>query len=245
MIVEFVGSTGAGKTTLITAVHRKLAGTAEVATAFELVAMPLGLDRTTHPTAQNLIQEVAGLPFFARSLLRYRAFLLFIVKMLARHGKITWFTLHYLRSLERTLGVYEFIRHYGQERIVLVDEGTLIPAHNVFVYTAAHYTAAEIAQFARLAPLPDVVVYIKAPVESLIRRTLQRADPPRELRSRNPVLVETYLKRATALFEQLVSTENLRNRVLVVENPEASEQARNITAEQIAEFIRHRAVAAH
>src|SRR5215212_4388640 len=131
MIIEFIGSTGAGKTTLLAEVRRRLAQKAEVTSAFELVAAPLGLGRLTHPTAQNLIQELAGLPFFLQSLGQHRAFVVFILKMIVRHGSFTFFTIHYLRSLERTIGVYELIRRRERERIVLVDEGTIILAHNV------------------------------------------------------------------------------------------------------------------
>ena len=88
MIVEFIGSTGAGKTTLISAVQRRLAQTAKVSTAYEVVATPLGLNHVTHPTAQNLIQEIAGLPFFIRSLPRYNGFLVFALEMLARRWQV-------------------------------------------------------------------------------------------------------------------------------------------------------------
>ncbi len=41
MIVEFIGSTGAGKTTLISEIQRRLDKTADVTTSFDLVAAPL------------------------------------------------------------------------------------------------------------------------------------------------------------------------------------------------------------
>ena len=237
MIIEFIGCTGAGKTTLFTEVQRKLAQAAQLSTAFEVVAAPLGLRRITHPTAQNLIQEVAGLPFFVRSLHQHAPFLGFILSMLARHGKFTFQTLNYLRSLERTVGVYESIRHHEQGQLVLVDEGTLILAHNVFVYTEAHYTPEEIAQFAQLAPLPDLIVYIKAPVDTLLQRTLQRTDPPRELKARTPAVIEHYIKRAATMFEQLVQTEALRSRVLVVENLDTKPAGRDRIVTTITDFI--------
>ena len=239
MIVEFIGSTGAGKTTLISAVQRRLAQTAKVSTAYEVVATPLGLNHVTHPTAQNLIQEIAGLPFFIRSLPRYNGFLVFALEMLARHGKFTRYTISYLRCIERTLGVNEIIRRGGKDSIVLVDEGTMLSAHSLFIYTDATYTSMEISKFASLVPLPDIIVYITAPLEDLIRRTLQRTDPPREMESRNPALVENYVKRAVAMFEQLVNVETIRSHVLVVENPEAGEQGFDNTIDSVIEFIQH------
>ena len=137
MIVEFIGSTGAGKTTLISEVRRRLAKTAEVRTSFDVVAARLGLRAVTHPTAQNLIQELVGLPFFIRSLTRQKAFVAFALRLLARQANFTVFTINNLRSLQRKIGVYEIIRRYAHDRIILVDEGTVLLAHNVFVYSGA------------------------------------------------------------------------------------------------------------
>ena len=239
MIIEFIGSTGAGKTTLISEVRRRLAQKAEVTSAFELVAAPLGLGSLTLPTAQNLVQELIGLPFFLQSLGQHRAFVVFILKMIVRHGSVTFFTIHYLRSLERTIGVYELIRRRERERIVLVDEGTIILAHNVFVYTSALYSSEEISTFARLVPLPDVIVYVKAPVDSLIKRSLQRTNPPREMKSKSRALIEQYTTRAVAMFEQLIKAENMRSRILIVENPEAADKGWDELVQHITEFILH------
>ena len=237
MIIEFIGSTGAGKTTLIAEVQRRLAQTTEVTTSFDLVATPLGLRNVTHPTARNLIQELVGLPFFIGSFPRHYAFVIFALRMLARQASFTIFTINNLRSLERKLGVYEVIRQVGHERIVLVDEGTVLSAHNVFVYTDAFYTPEEIARFAGLIPLPDLIVYVRAPVESLIKRSLHRPDPPREMRSKNRALIERYITRAVTMFEQLVEAEGIRNRVLIVDNPECADRNRDAAVDYITESV--------
>lgn len=237
MIVEFIGATGAGKTTLITDVQHKLAHTGDVPTAFEFIAGPLGLRGITHPTVRNLTQELVGLPFAVVSLPRYRKLISFSVRMLARQGRPTLFTANNLRSLVRKIGVYETIRRTAGNRAVLVDEGTVHLAHNLFVYTSAIYSDKEIAQLASYLPLPDVIVYVKAPVESLITRSLQRADPPRELRAKSQAEIEVYIHRAVIMFEQLVQANALRNRIITVENPEITGHARNAVIDNIAEFI--------
>lgn len=237
MIVEFVGSTGAGKTTLISEVQRRLATTTDVTTAYGVVATPLGLPGVTHPTARNLIQEVVGLPFFVRSLRRHRAFVVFTLKMLARQAVFTIFTINNLRSLVRKIGVYEILSRHEHNRIILVDEGTVLTAHNVFVYSNAVYTPEEVATFASLIPLPDVIVYVRAPVDSLVRRSLQRSDPPREMKSKDRAQIETYIYRAVTMFDELVDAQNLRSRVLVVDNPEAADQGWNTVADYISESL--------
>ena len=237
MIIEFIGSTGAGKTTLISEGQRRLAKTTEVTTSFDLVTAPLGLSDVTHTTTRNIIQELVGFPFLVRSLPRHKAFIVFTLRMLARQASFTIFTLNNLRSLVRKIGVYEFIRRYEHDRIVLVDEGTVLSAHNVFVYTSAFYTPEEIAKFASLIPLPDVIVYVRAPMDSLVKRTLQRTDPPREMKSKHRALIEEYVNRAVTMFDQRVNAENIRGRVLIVENPDSADQSHDTIVDHITEFV--------
>lgn len=237
MIVEFIGSTGAGKTTLISKVQHRLAKTAEVTSSFNLVAAPLGLRGVTHPTAKNLIQEFVGLPFFLGSLRRHRAFVAFTLRMLARQARFTIFTINNLRSLERKIGMYEIAKRYARARIVLVDEGTVLTAHNVFVYSSAAYTSDEIAKFIGLIPLPDIIVYVRAPVDTLVKRTLQRSDPPREMRSKDAAQIEAYVNRAVAMFDQLVQPDHIRNRILIVENPESTDPGCDSAVEHIIDFV--------
>jgi len=237
MNVEFIGSTGAGKTTLISEVQRRLAQTADVTTSFELVAALPGLHRVIHPTARNLIQELVGFPFFIRSLHRHKAFIIFILRMLARQANLSIFTINNLRSLERKIGVDEIIKRRHHNKIILVDEGPLLLAHNVFVYTGAHYTYEEIARFASLVPLPDIIIYIKVPVDILVQRALLRADPPREIRSRDRGLIEKHVSRAVRMFDQLIEAENIQSRLLTVENPDSSRQGYDKAVDDIVEFI--------
>jgi hypothetical protein len=234
MIVEFVGSTGAGKTTLASAVRERLKASTDVTTSFELLAAPLGLQRLQNPTLRNLVQEFVGLPFLVSSFRRHRAFVRFALTMIARQESPSLHILNYLRSLERSLGVHEALRRRRLNRVVLVDEGTLLAAHNVFVYATAPCAPKDIVTYGTLVPLPDVVVHVRAPLDSLIARALARKDPPRELKSRNRVLITTYAARAAAMFEQLVRVETIRDRVITVDHEDGSS---NILADRVAEGI--------
>ena len=225
MIVEVIGSTGAGKTTLISRLRDRMADTAKVTTAFDLIAAPLGLRWVTHTTARNLIQECFGFPFLLLALFRYKELLSFTLRLLARQADFSIFTLNNFRSLVRKLGVYEAVRRQAHDRIVLVDEGTVLLAHILFVYSDANYTSQEIQRFASLIPLPDIVVYLRAPVDSLVKRSLQRPSPPREMKSKEVRLVEKYIHRAVSLFDCLVETETIRGRLLVVDGPDFNDPA--------------------
>lgn len=236
MIVEFVGSTGAGKTSLISKIHHKLAQAAVVTTPFDLIAAPLGLRGVTHPTAQNLIQELAAFPFFLGSLNRYRQFLAHTIRTFSYNTRFSIHTINNLRSLERKIGLYEITRRYHHDRIILVDEGPILAAH-MFVFASSVVTSSEIATFAALLPLPDLIVYIKAPVEVLIRRALQRPDPPREMGSKDPVMTEKYVRGAMAVFDQLMEAERIRSRLLIVDNPDLTDEEHDKVADHVSASI--------
>lgn len=214
-----------------------MAETIEVAGAFDLICELTGLAKLTHPTLQNLAGDAVGFHFLVRSIRYHKKFLGFVLSVLKTHSDISLLTLNSFRNIIRTIGVYELIRHQDNGRIVLVDEGTVLSAHNLFIYTGTVFGREQIKRFAGLAPLPDKLVCIKAPLDQLVRRTLERRDPPREMRARDPETIERYVGRASKLFEQLVETEEIRNRVLVVENCANGSEEQETLADRITRFI--------
>jgi hypothetical protein len=188
-----------------------------------MVAAPLGLGDLTHPTLQNVIQELVALPFFLGSFKRHRKFLTHTIRNFSFDTRFSVHWINNLRSLERKIGLYEITQRYNRDRIILVDEGPILAAH-MFVFKSSPVTASQIATFAALLPLPDLIVYIKAPIEVLVRRALQRPDPPREMGARDPVMTENYVRGATAVFDQLMETERIRSRLLIVDNPDLTDE---------------------
>ncbi len=240
MMVEFIGGTGAGKTTVAAAVKRRLGGFGRVDAAPDLVASLVGLPPLARPFHRNLVSDLVGLPFFLGSLHRHAAFLRFTLQVQARQP-LTLQAANRVRSTIRKLGVYEIVRRYGNGRIVLVDEGTVLHAHNLFVYTSRDCSSADLERFASVVPLPDVIVHVRAPVATQVRRTLERPDPPREIRSRDRDLTELYVGRASALFEALAAIASIRERVLVVDNRGDEAGADGPGVERVVESILERA----
>jgi thymidylate kinase len=236
MIIEFIGCTGAGKTTLIKEVQRRLTKTGQVTTSIDLVMGLLGLRNVTNPTVQNFIQELVSFPFFIRSLYKYRVFMLYTMRLFLRKSGISIRTINNLRSLERKIGVYEITSWCSKDRIILVDEGPILAAH-MFAFTGATYTPQEIAKFADLLPLPDLVVYVRAPVDTLVKRTLRRADPPREMNTKNLTQTEDYAKSAVTIFDQLVTAGSIQRRLLRVESPDFAEQGYDKVVDDISKLI--------
>jgi deoxyadenosine/deoxycytidine kinase len=236
MIVEFIGSTGAGKTTLIREVHRRLAKTTSVTTSVDLATSLLGMQGVVNPTLQNLIQEIVSFPFFIGTFYRNSEFLRHTVKLFWRNSRLSITAINNLRSLERKIGIYEISSRIAKDRIILVDEGPILAAH-MLAFTGAAYTLEEISKFTNLLPLPDRVVYVRAPLDTLLTRTAQRADPPREIDQQNPAQMQAFVRNAVAIFDQLIEFESIRSRLLIVDSPDAAQNAYEQVVDDVCSFI--------
>ncbi len=236
MIVEFIGSTGAGKTTLINKVRCHLAKTGRVTTSVDLATSLLGFKNVTNLTLQNLEQELISLPFFIGTLYKYHEYLRHTIKLFWRNSGFSMQTIHNLRSLERKIGMYEITKILGKDQVILVDEGPILALH-MFVSAKNTYTPEEIARFTDLLPLPDLVIYIRASVDTLIKRTVRRADPPREVDLKSPAQMDAYFKNAVATFDHLTQAENIRDRLLTVESLDIAGPGFNQVVDSVCQSI--------
>lgn len=235
MIVELIGCDGAGKTTLGRMLaERGVLGTRAVLMA-DLVLDRQVLRRITHPTARNVVQEVAGLPFLLRAYRRRRAYLAFARHMHARYAASAYHRLNGMRGIARRVGMYELARSRASNRIVLSDEGTVLSAY-LFALTDVELDRSHVARFAELVPVPDAIVYVKAPIDALVERALARPDvrPQHARKSREDV--ERTIGRTVEVFDLVAQTRPLRDRVLVVENDGDHDRLQRLGTELASEF---------
>jgi hypothetical protein len=114
--------------------------------------------------------------------------------------------------------MYELARARAGGRFVVMDEGPLLIAYHLFVYSSADLSVAPIEDFASMAPVPDRVVYVRSPLPLLVERTFTRPDRHRQLARLTREEAQAPLRRALDVFDRLVSTPPLAERTLVVEN---------------------------
>lgn len=240
MIVEFIGSTGSGKTTLISNVQRRLEETVRVTTSHDLGTRLLGFKNVTNLTLQNLAQELLSFPFLIGKFHEHNAYLMHTFKLFWRNSGFSMQTIHNLRSLERKVGMYEITKKFGKDQVILVDEGPILALH-MFVSAQNTYTSEEIARFIDLLPLPDLIIYIQASVDTLIERTLHRPDPPREIDQKDPVQMDAYFKNAVAIFDQLIQAENICDRLLILESPDMTKSGFDQVVEKAYQTILNKA----
>ena len=236
MIVEFVGSSGAGKSSLVERVLGSAPQGPALVDAWDLVIDRRGRRWVKQPTVRNLVADVVVLPAFTSTLRRDPAFARFASDRL-RHHPSTVARWNYLLNVERRVGMQALARRRSHGRIVLADEGALLLAYQLFVYTPAPFERADVERFVELVPLPDRVVYVRAPLETLVERSIGRIDRRRELAGDDRAEVERWAVRSVELFDILTATPPISSRLLIVDNPGGEADLR-IAAERVHAFLR-------
>lgn len=236
-IVEFIGCTGAGKTTLALEIAGGNHTAAPARTWTDLITARPGRRWISDPHAINLLADVVALPAFLRSLDRQREFTRFALDRLSRYALSTFAKLNYSRNLARKLGVHELARRADPSTTLLVDEGTLLIAYQLFVYSQVPVARADIERFVDLVPLPDLVVYVRAPVDVLVRRAVVRPDRRRELARGDWEELRRWIVRAVELFDALAELEPIRSRLCTVEIAEEHPGSLGAAARSVGAWI--------
>lgn len=237
MIVEFIGSSGAGKTTLAGLLRRHASTADPLVSATDLVMDRPGRRWIKNPRAMNLVADVTVLPSFLRGPDRDRDFVRFAFDRLKRHAPSRLARYNYMREVVRNVGKHELARRAGAEATILVDEGAVLTAYHLYVYNDGPCGRADLDRFARLVPLPDRIVYVTAPLDVLVDRAMLRPDRRRELATADRAEIERWTARAVEVFDGLVASPEIRDRTLVVDNRDGSPADQQAVVSRIAAFI--------
>ncbi len=236
VIVEFVGCSGAGKTTLARAlVDGELSGQAVVLS--DLIMDRPGLRRIANQKARNVVADLTALPWFFRTLKGNRRFVRFAFDRLEKYAPSTSVRLNYKRNIVRRVGSHELAQHRGGPKSVLVDEGVVLTAYFLFVYSKAPYSQSELDLFTSLVPLPDRIVYLTSHIDTLVHLAMARSDRRRELASDDRGQVRAAIERAVDVFNGLASCDAVRDRIVIVDNSDDATENRDALTRRVAKLI--------
>lgn len=217
MIVEFIGSTGAGKTTLASDILYAcreqgidvLMGDDFVLKQSCLIWIKSRLIRTL---CVDLLSLFACLATWRNNL----EFYVFASRIILRLPVVWLEKANLFRNILKKIGIYEIIHRRGSDQqVVLVDEGTLHAAHNLFVHVSVQTNASDFSTFVRLVPLPDVAIYVTQSESVLIERTIKRGH--KRIPDRSYAKVEIFVKQAVDTFDKLVRQLVLKKKLLAVD----------------------------
>jgi PST family polysaccharide transporter len=221
-IVEFIGTTGTGKSTLIAAAATALAQQGvRVRDADDLILAHHGLDCIGGAKLRSaVVQLLTIVPF-----LRYlgsrdgRRLTRLALASIARGtgGMRIGFSL--LRNFVKRVGCHVLLESIRRDRcpcdIVLCDEGLVHAAHNLFVHADVAPDRDAIEHFARLVPKPDLLVWVTAPTAQshvVIRRRGHTRVPD----TGDAAVV--FAEHAQTTFATLARVEGIAERVCVIDN---------------------------
>ncbi len=243
MLIEYVGCSGSGKTTLSREVLGLLCEQGgRVSLASDIVAKKGWASWCPNERLRNLWLNATLLPKFIRKGLRRSDCFRLSSEIIRResHDLAEWVSCY--RSTMRLLTTDFILRKHTQRGSwVFIDEGMLGCIHNLFAFPnrTTMPRPSEIDQFMETVPLPDLVVYVTAPLEVVLERTLARPDRPFR-RDPSRERLAAFLRQALFAFDHAVRHPRIRDKVFRVENTEHNGSL-DEHVRRIVDFLRARA----
>jgi thymidylate kinase len=227
MHIALIGSTSAGKTTLARAIVQACEALGlEASLSEDFAARHLGVPWLKIGFAQRRVLELGSLLYCLAGWRRHRDYLAVAFRLI-RDAPGSWlYKAGLLRLTLRKTGIHEIVRRRLKSGQVVIsdNEAILQGAHHLFVHPTGSDNPTAVDGFAALAPLPDVVVYLRAPDPVVVERTLRRGHPRLDVRSSE--VVERTIRDTTEVFERLCAAPALTDRLLVVEGRKISDAGR-------------------
>jgi thymidylate kinase len=222
LVVEFIGVTGVGKSTLLAAVEQSLSAQGlRVRQAEEVILARYGVSFLRHPKVGSALVHLLSLPSFCRYLCTRDGLTLskLAFRSIARGMGSLWTGVALVRNFLKRIGFHLLLEKVREELqdcdILLCDEGVVHAAHNLFVHTRAEPNKNEIVRFGKLVPKPDRLVWVTAP-PTQSAEVIQRRGHSRVWGSRAAALA--FAEHAQATFEVLSTVDGLREKIFRVDN---------------------------
>ena len=229
MQIELIGCTSAGKSTLARSILQ-VAREQGLYTlmADEFVLGQIHLNWVKARLARTFWMDLLFLFACLATWRKNRVFCLFTIRIIRQlPGAVPWLEkLNIARNVFKNVGIYEIVRwRSSDEQVILVDEGTLHTAHYLFVHVCAGPDASDLSTYARLVPLPGVVIRAQQDEAVLIERTLARGH--KRIPNGSNENVERFVRRAVYAFDWLLRQLVVEGRLSVVDGLQEPYVAQN------------------
>jgi PST family polysaccharide transporter len=222
LVVEFIGPTGAGKSTLISAVVQPLiAQGLRVGLAEDVILRSFGLSCPGFPKTQSALVLALSLRAFCRHFFTRQGSQLsrMAFASIMRGMDNPWIGANLIRNFIKRIGSHFLLEGLRGKicdyDVVIWDEGAVHAAHNLFVHSRTEPKPEEIEEFGRLVPKPDLLIWVTAPTAQLVKVLLQRGH---SRVSATPLAANRFAERAQTTFRVLTCVVGLHRRVYQIDN---------------------------
>ena len=240
MLIELIGCTSAGKSTLAQNMLKSNPKNAiNLVSSDDFVLRWAHLDWVKQKNVRKLFLNLLALPACLLTWRKNRLFYRFVVGVLLRQTpRISRFEkLKIARITARNVGIFEIVRrHKTDQQVVLADEGTLHIANYLFVHVSSEPDMKDLEIFVQLVSLPDVAIYLKQPESVLISRTKIRGH--KRIPSNSSAPIYQFIRNSLAVFEKLIESSSLEGRLVIVNEQKVVVPSMGYTDPQGLEFAR-------
>jgi thymidylate kinase len=209
VIVEFMGCSSAGKSTLARAVQAELAACGIPTTG--RVAEP----STSALSMRNVLAtpEAGARATISSDLRRHLAE---TARNIRSCSLSPFWTVARTAAAARVIGEHSMqAARTGKGGISLADEGLLTTIQLAFARRAPA-TDDALMKFAESMVLPDVIVWIDASAQTIVDRTRERSDPPREWRGLSASDLRLFADNTLAAYRSIASSHRVKDVVVAV-----------------------------
>lgn len=216
MQIELIGCTSSGKSTLIRKIsHACNEQGIDIFLSTDFVLKQVRLNWVKNHLLRTLLIDLCALFACLVTWRKNVKFYLFVTRRLLWLPIALFEKINLLRNALKKIGIFEIISfRSANQQVILVDEGVLQAAHNLFVHASIEVSMEHLYTFARLVPLPDVVVYLKQPEGLLIDRTMKRGH--KRIPDHSYDKVARFVKQAVATFNKLVQYPLVESKLIVI-----------------------------
>jgi thymidylate kinase len=207
MIIEFTGSSGAGKTAICGLLYQimRRQGKRVVAVHQDAVETSLLPSPLRDPTRFNVKTDLFLVPWVVAFSLRHPRFAAFVMASVVMQDELMADKVAIFRSVWKKMGLFQYLsRRKFKNTIVLIDEGLVHIAHNVLVSPHRAPDMARVDQFSTLVSLPNHVIVVQSPASIAAARVhLRGKASPRVKRLEK---LSIFLEHAQAVFGRISSS---------------------------------------
>ncbi len=213
MQIELTGPTMAGKSTLarsIQALGRE--NGIDIVCADTFILGRFGLNRIGSRLARTVLIDMIALASCLAHWHRYRRFLSFALGAIRALTAPVATKANLARNVLKKVGIHAFISaRDGDGSMVLIDEGTLHAAHNLFVHEDREPDLDGLATFVSLVPRPHMAIHITLPQSAIRERLVHDGHK----RISGDLGAKRFARRAVEVSDILMQNPDLRQTIYV------------------------------